>query len=45
LPLDHEGQICFLVEELDMAEEIARRLPDDQPMPPRPAQNLGARPD
>lgn len=36
-PLDHEGRIRFLVEELGVAEELARRLPDDQPVPPRPA--------
>jgi hypothetical protein len=36
-PLGHEGRIRFLVEELGVAEDLARRLPYDQPVPPRPA--------
>jgi N-hydroxyarylamine O-acetyltransferase len=36
-PLDPQGRIHFLVQELGVAEEIARRLPDDQPVPPRSA--------
>jgi hypothetical protein len=34
--LDHAGRLAFLVEELGIAEEIARRVPDDRPVPPRP---------
>jgi N-hydroxyarylamine O-acetyltransferase len=36
-PLDAEGRVRFLVEELGVAEEIARRVPVDRPLPPRPA--------
>jgi N-hydroxyarylamine O-acetyltransferase len=34
--LDRVGRFAFLVEELGVSEEIARRLPDDRPAPPRP---------
>ncbi len=34
--LDRAGRRAFLVEELGISEEIARRLPDDRPVPPRP---------
>jgi len=34
--LDLEGRVGFLVEELGISEEIARRVPDDGPIPPRP---------
>jgi N-hydroxyarylamine O-acetyltransferase len=34
--VDRAGRERFLVEELGISEEIARRLPDDRPAPPRP---------
>lgn len=34
--LDREERVRFLVEELGIAEEIARLIPDDRPVPPRP---------
>jgi N-hydroxyarylamine O-acetyltransferase len=34
--LDGEGRVRFLVEELGISEQIARRVPADRPMPPRP---------
>jgi N-hydroxyarylamine O-acetyltransferase len=34
--VDRDGRERFLVEELGISEEIARRLPDDRPAPPRP---------
>jgi hypothetical protein len=34
--LDRAGRLAFLVDELGIAEEIARRVPDDRPVPPRP---------
>jgi N-hydroxyarylamine O-acetyltransferase len=36
-PQDHAARRRFLVEELGIAEELASRLPDDRPVPPRPA--------
>jgi hypothetical protein len=33
---DHAARQRFLVEELGISEEVARRLPDDRPVPPRP---------
>jgi N-hydroxyarylamine O-acetyltransferase len=35
-PLDLAARRRFLVEELGIAAELARRLPDDRPVPPRP---------
>jgi N-hydroxyarylamine O-acetyltransferase len=35
-PLDREGRARFLVEELGISEEIARRVPADLPVPSRP---------
>ena len=35
-PLDHAARKRFLVEELGIAEDVALRLPDDRPAPPRP---------
>ena len=35
-PLDRGERIRFLVEELGISEEIAERVPDDRPVPPRP---------
>jgi N-hydroxyarylamine O-acetyltransferase len=34
--LDQEGRVRLLVEEIGIAEEIAVRVPDDRPVPPRP---------
>jgi hypothetical protein len=34
--LDRAGRERFLIEDLGIAEEIARRVPDDRPAPPRP---------
>ncbi len=34
--LDRDGRIRFLVEEIAISEEIAARVPDDLPTPPRP---------
>lgn len=34
--LDRAGRVSLLVEELGIAEAVARRLPDDRPAPPRP---------
>jgi N-hydroxyarylamine O-acetyltransferase len=34
--LDRAGRLEFLVEELGVSEEIARRVPHDRPVPPRP---------
>jgi hypothetical protein len=34
--LDRAGRLAFLVEELGISEDIARRVPDDRPVPPRP---------
>jgi N-hydroxyarylamine O-acetyltransferase len=34
--LDRDGRVRFLVEEIGISEEIARRVPDDCPVPPRP---------
>jgi N-hydroxyarylamine O-acetyltransferase len=39
-PIDHEGRIRFLIEELGIAEELAARVPDDQELPPRPDDQL-----
>jgi N-hydroxyarylamine O-acetyltransferase len=33
---DHAARQRFLVEELGISEDVARRLPDDRPVPPRP---------
>ena len=33
--LDRDGRVRFLVEEIGIAEEIAERVPDDRPVPPR----------
>jgi hypothetical protein len=35
-PLDRAGRTRFLIEELGISEEIASRVPDDRPTPPRP---------
>ena len=35
-PLDREGRRRFLIEEIGISEEIAYRVPDDSPVPPRP---------
>jgi N-hydroxyarylamine O-acetyltransferase len=35
--LDRPGRTRFLVEELGITPEVARRVPDDRPVPPRPA--------
>ena len=35
-PLDRAGRLAFLVEQLGISEEIASRVPDDRPVPPRP---------
>jgi N-hydroxyarylamine O-acetyltransferase len=35
-PLGREARIRFLVEELGISEELADRVPDDRPVPPRP---------
>jgi N-hydroxyarylamine O-acetyltransferase len=35
-PLDRAGRTRFLIEELGICEEIASRVPDDRPTPPRP---------
>ena len=35
-PLDRDGRIRFLIEEIGISEQIARRVPDDRPIPPRP---------
>ena len=35
--LDADGRIRFLVDELGIPEELARRVPPDRPVPPRPA--------
>jgi N-hydroxyarylamine O-acetyltransferase len=35
--LDHAGRVRFLVEELGIAEAVAVRVPEDRPVPPRPA--------
>jgi hypothetical protein len=34
--LDAEARVRFLVDELDISEELARRVPADRPVPPRP---------
>jgi hypothetical protein len=34
--LDRDERFRFLVEEIGIAEEIAVRVPDDRPIPPRP---------
>jgi hypothetical protein len=34
--LDRDERVSFLVEELGISEEIAARVPDDRPVPPRP---------
>jgi N-hydroxyarylamine O-acetyltransferase len=34
--LDRDGRLRFLVEEMGISEEIARRVPADCPVPPRP---------
>jgi hypothetical protein len=34
--LDRAGRVAFLIEELGISEEIASRVPDDRPAPPRP---------
>jgi N-hydroxyarylamine O-acetyltransferase len=36
-PQDHAARQRFLVDELGISEDVARRLPDDRPVPPRPA--------
>ena len=36
-PQDHAARRRFLVEELRISEDVARRLPHDRPVPPRPA--------
>ena len=33
--LDRNGRVRFLVEEIGISEEIAERVPDDRPVPPR----------
>jgi N-hydroxyarylamine O-acetyltransferase len=35
-PLDRGGRIRFLIDEIGISEELARRVPDDQPAPPLP---------
>jgi N-hydroxyarylamine O-acetyltransferase len=35
--LDREGRAHFLVEVIGISEELAARVPDDRPLPPRPA--------
>jgi N-hydroxyarylamine O-acetyltransferase len=35
-PQDHAARRRFLVDELGITEDTARRLPDDRPVPPRP---------
>jgi len=35
-PIDRNGRARFLIEELGITEEIAQRVPDDRPIPPRP---------
>jgi hypothetical protein len=35
--LDRAGRTRFLVEELGVTEQVAARVPDDRPLPPRPA--------
>jgi len=35
--LDRTGRDRFLVEELGISEELVARVPDDRPLPPRPA--------
>jgi N-hydroxyarylamine O-acetyltransferase len=35
-PQDHAARRRFLVEELGISEDVAQRLPDDRPVPPRP---------
>ncbi len=35
-PLDRDGRLRFLIEEIGVSEQIARRVPDDLPIPPRP---------
>jgi N-hydroxyarylamine O-acetyltransferase len=35
-PQDHAARQRFLIEELGISEDVARRLPDDRPVPPRP---------
>ena len=34
--LDAQGRVRFLVEEIGISEELARRVPADRPAPPRP---------
>jgi hypothetical protein len=35
-PLEGEERVGFLVAEIGIAEEVARRVPPDRPVPPRP---------
>lgn len=35
-PLDRDGRLRFLIEEIGISEQIAHRIPDDRPVPPRP---------
>ncbi len=35
-PVDEDGRVRFLVEDVGIAEDVARRVPDDRPIPPRP---------
>ena len=35
-PLDRAGRDLFLVDELGISPELAARVPDDRPLPPRP---------
>ena len=35
-PLDRAERVRFLVEEIGISEEIAGRVPEDRPVPPRP---------
>jgi N-hydroxyarylamine O-acetyltransferase len=34
--LDRDARVRFLVEEIGISEEVAARVPDDRPVPPRP---------
>jgi N-hydroxyarylamine O-acetyltransferase len=35
-PLDRDGRVRFLIEVLGISEEVAGRVPEDRPLPPRP---------